>query len=131
MIAPGFGLPSERNLGIVGGMKRCLLPLGLLVPLFWTGCAGSGGKRPPEPLTYSRVTVASFRTRPIAEYIAEGKVRKEEDGYRFTAVERTIFSPHRINIRYPIGRPVTVVGSHVIIKSVEKPAWLQRLDETR
>ncbi|HWL50855.1 MAG TPA: hypothetical protein VNQ90_00365 [Chthoniobacteraceae bacterium] len=80
-----------------------------------------------QPL-YARVVVADFRARPIAEYIAEGEVRKTSEGYAFRAVERRIFSPQPLRFRYPLGRPVTVSGSNVLVTPAAKPEWLVRTD---
>ena len=81
----------------------------------------------PVP-AYSRVVSSDFEGHWIAEFVAEGEVLKAEKGYRFTAVQRRIFKPTVMEFHYPLGRPVTVIASNVIVTPAAKPLWLERMD---
>jgi hypothetical protein len=86
---------------------------------------------PPKPWRnghYSKVMTSDFEGRPIAEFIAEGSVIKDEEGFHFYAVQRRIFEPEPLEFHYPLGRPVSVQASNVISIPVKKPEWLARLD---
>jgi len=104
------------------------LAAGLLGVLILGGCTApqpvEGGREP----SYSRVVVTDFRGRRIAEYVAEGKVRKTEEGTAFRAMQRQVFSPQPLLIRYPLGRPVTVKAPNLLIVPAPKPEWLRTLD---
>ncbi len=108
----------------------CFLLIGF-IPLLVAGCATRSTVEVEEVIVatpYARVVVADFRANPLAEYIAEGSVRPTDEGYRFQAVERRIFQPRLMVFRYPLGRPVTVTGSNVVITPAAKPTWLLRAD---
>ena len=79
--------------------------------------------------TYSRVVSSDFEGRWIAEFVAEGPVRKTEGGFAFTAVQRRIFKPTTMEFHYPLGRPMKVIATNVIVTPANKPLWLERLDE--
>lgn len=81
------------------------------------------------PMEYWRVVSSDFEGRRIAEFIAEGRVRETEDGYCFRAVQRRIFTPYALEFHYPLGRPVTVNASNVVVTPATKPLWLENVDE--
>src|SRR5690606_18672217 len=85
-----------------------------------SGCASTRPVR-VSSTPYSSVVTSDFEGRWIAEYIAEGDVKKTEDGYRFNAVQRRIFQPATLEFLYPLGRPVTVLASNVVVTPAPKP----------
>ena len=119
--------------GMVDGMKRILpnafratVVLAALFPAFVLGgctrtCLASVWIC---KISYSRVLLTDFEGRYISEYIAQGPVSRCGDGYQFTAVQRRIFTPFKLTFRYPLGRPVSVQGSHILISPTPRPAWL-------
>ena len=87
------------------------------------------GPRPPRIPVYYRVVTSDFEGRPIAEYIAEGKVVQDDEGFHFWAVQRRIFEPKQMDFRYPQGRKITAAASNTVAKPIEKPLWLKQLDK--
>lgn len=107
-----------------------LLLAGLGATALVSGCAHSPREVVVTPVpTYSKVVSSDFEGRWIAEFIAEGKVRKAEGGYSFTAVQRRIFRPVPLEFHYPLGRPMTVIATNVIVTPASKPLWLEKLDQ--
>ncbi len=85
-----------------------------------------------DPQKYTKVTVTDPRGELISEWIAEGRVKKFDQGYTIKAVERHTAPPSPTTAQYPNGRISSVVGPYIILEDVEKPDWLKRLDgETR
>ena len=93
-----------------------------LVPLFallaLTGCQ----------TTYTRLSVTDFDGQPVSEFVAEGWVRRLDNGYAIRAVERRVEGPFPVTRRFPNGWRTTVVGANILMEEVEKPAWLAELD---
>jgi len=66
----------------------------------------------------------------ISEYIAEDPITETCNGVCFRAIQRRIFHPFRLTFRYPLGRPVKVRGSNIIMTATTKPLWLRQLEQT-
>lgn len=77
---------------------------------------------------YSQVVLTDVEGCWISEYIAEGPVRETCEGVCFQAVQRRIFKPTTLTFKYPLGRPVAVRGSHILVTPTGKPSWLQVSD---
>ena len=107
-----------------------LLLAALGATALFSGCAHSSRELVVLPVpNYSKIVSSDFEGRWIAEFIAEGKVRKVEGGYSFTAVQRRIFRPVPMEFHYPLGRPMTVIATNVIVTPASKPLWLEKLDQ--
>lgn len=91
--------------------------LSLFAFAFLTGCQ-----------TYTKFTVTDHQGERIADWIAEGSVKKVEQGYEIKAVERHSGPPDVVVNKYPNGWRTTVVGPNIVRQPVEKPAWLVALD---
>lgn len=106
----------------------CLLAAAGIVAA--AGCARTACQRSTvavvscEP-AYQRVVLADFECRPIAEYIAEGPITETCERVCFRAVQRRIFHPCTLTFRYPLGRPVKVQGSNIVITPTPAPAWMR------
>ena len=99
------------------GMKYlALLALAALTAL--TGCQ----------TPYTKFTVTDYQGHQVAEWIAEGAVKKTDQGYAIKAVERTSREPNPVNTHYPNGWAAKVVGPNIVRQRVDKPAWLVELD---
>ena len=79
--------------------------------------------------TYTRLTVTNFDGERVSDWIAEGPVRRTEQGYAVRAVERSVEGSHPVTRRFPNGWRTIVVGANILQEEVEKPAWLVALDE--
>jgi hypothetical protein len=90
--------------------------------------AGCETTRPTDQPKYTMLSVTDAEGDLIAEWVAEGKVKKTEIGYDIHAVERRSGPPHPLKIQYPNGRDTTVVGPNIILKEIDKPEWLRKLD---
>ena len=77
---------------------------------------------------YTQLTVTDPRGDVISEWIAEGHVKKFDQGYTIKAVERHTAPPSPTTSQYPNGRISSVVGPNIILEDVEKPDWLKKLD---
>ena len=77
-----------------------------------------------EP-AYQQVVLADFEGRPISDYIAEGSITETCNSVCFRAVQRRIFKPVTLTFRYPLGRPVNVQGSNIIITPASRPCWMR------
>jgi hypothetical protein len=95
------------------------LPLLALPVLCLTGCQ----------TTYTRLTVTEFDGAPVSEWVAEGWVRKVDQGYAIRAVERHVAGPPPVTRRFPNGWRTLVVGANILREEIDKPAWLVALDE--
>lgn len=78
--------------------------------------------------TYTRLSVTDLEGDRVADWVAEGSVKKVEQGYAIKAVERRSGPPNEVVTKYPNGRHTTVVGANIILQPVDKPAWLAELD---
>lgn len=79
---------------------------------------------------YWQVVTTDFEGCWIAEYVAEGDVLPTSRGYCFRAVERRIFKPAVLTFKYPLGRPVKVEATNIIVTPTCKPLWLQEVERT-
>ena len=77
---------------------------------------------------YTKLTVTDLGGDVVSEWIAEGRVKKCDQGYLVKAVERCTAPPDRTSSHYPNGRISTVAGQNIILEDVEKPNWLKKLD---
>ena len=77
---------------------------------------------------YTKLTVTDLTGDVVSEWIAEGQVKKCDQGYTVKAVERRTAPPDPTRSKYPNGRMSTVVGQNIILEDVEKPEWLKKLD---
>ena len=93
-------------------------------------------------VAYTKLTVTDTSGDLIAEWVAEGRVKKSgaargalvksEEGYTIMAVERLSGAPYPQHLRYPNRRVATVVGPNIVLEKIGKPDWLKELDdETR
>ena len=94
-----------------------------LLPLFAVVALLAGCQTP-----YTKLTVTDHQGDRIAEWIAEGPVKKTEQGYGIKAVERTSRAPHAITNRYPNGWHTQVIGPNIVRQRVDKPLWLAEMD---
>ncbi len=108
----------------VNSLRSFLL---LAVLVLSSGCVTPLG-RSTFPDHYRKVTVTDFRSALVAEWIAEGNVRRHGAVYTFRAVQRTTAPPFVTTSHYPQGRRVTVDGPHITIAPCGKPRWLYELD---
>ncbi|MEI8235447.1 MAG: hypothetical protein WCH57_12295 [Verrucomicrobiota bacterium] len=83
----------------------------------------------PCETPYWQVVITDFEGSWISEYIAEGHVTQTCNGVCFQAMQRRIFRPITLTFRYPLGRPVKVQGSHIIITPTDKPLWLRQIGQ--
>ena len=88
------------------------------------GCASQ--QKPEVP--YWHVVLTDFEGCWISDYIAEGDVTPRDTGFCFRAMQRRIFSPVVLTFKYPLGRPVKVLGSNIIVTPACKPVWLQEIE---
>ena len=106
----------------------------LVAVLCVLGCLGGslGGcaswRRQDVTFPYWRVVTTDFQGRWIAEYVAEGPVKKVEEGFTFVAVQKRLFSSETLEFHYPLGRPLVVGASNVVVTPTGKPLWLARID---
>lgn len=96
---------------------RAVKYLSLLALLFLSGCE-----------TFTHIAVTDLSGAPISDWVAEGRVKKVEEGYLIKAVERTTPGPYPTRNRYPNGRVATVVGPNIILQEIEKPEWIAELE---
>ena len=102
-------------------MKFPRLPLLLAAALtLATGCASQ---------RFTRLRVTDHHGAVLAEWVARGFIRRSEQGYRITAVERVSGPPFAIVSRYPEGWRTTVTGPHILHWRSGKPLWLYELED--
>ena len=77
---------------------------------------------------YTKLTVTDLTGDMVSEWIAEGRVKKADQGYTIKAIERRSGPPNLTESKYPNGRISTVAGQNIILEDVEKPEWLKKLD---
>ena len=90
--------------------------------------AGCETPLPMNKTHYTRLTVTDPSGDPVAEWVAEGRVKKTDQGYDIQAVERKSGPPYPISTHYPNRRAATVVGPNIVLEDIEKPDWLGKLD---
>ncbi|MDQ3624584.1 MAG: hypothetical protein M3463_19220 [Verrucomicrobiota bacterium] len=101
----------------------------LLALVFLAGCHTTRSTgRSTYPHRYHKVEVTDYRGNLIAQWVAEGEVRKWDTGYRFRAVERVSAPPHVVRTRYPLARLVYIDGPNITVAPYRKPGWLVELD---
>ena len=98
----------------------------LLCLILLTGCETT--KPSSGNVEYTRITVTDLTGDLISEWIAEGRVKKVEQGYEITAIERQSGPPFPTTSHYPNGRKATVTGPNIVLEKMGKPVWLQELD---
>jgi hypothetical protein len=77
---------------------------------------------------YTRLTVTDAGGDLISEWVAEGHVKKTDQGYEIMAVERRTAPPYPVTSEYPNGRRSTITGPNIVLEETEKPDWLKKLD---
>ena len=92
--------------------------------------AGCESTSPDGKTKYTRIVATDPSGDRIAEWIAEGRVKKTDQGYDIQAVERKSGQPFPISTRFPNRRAATVVGTHIVLEEIDKPAWLSTIDDT-
>ncbi|MCE9610192.1 MAG: hypothetical protein K8R23_08275 [Chthoniobacter sp.] len=102
-------------------MKFCRL-LPLLAALIFASCAtwdfsGHHGD-------YTKLRVTNHRGGVMSEWVARGKIKRTEAGYRITAVERRSAAPYAQLSKYPEGWRTTVTGPHIERWRCGQPYWL-------
>ena len=80
---------------------------------------------------YTKLSVTDPSGDLISEWIAEGSVKKSDQGYTIKAVERRTPGPYPTDSQYPNGRVSTVVGPNIVLEDIKKPDWLKKLDEKK
>ena len=80
---------------------------------------------------YTKLTVTDPSGDLIAEWIAEGHVKKSDQGYTIHAIERRTAPPFPTDSQYPNGRLSTVAGPNIVLEDIEKPDWLKKLDDEK
>ena len=80
---------------------------------------------------YTKLSVTDPSGDLISEWIAEGSVKKSDQGYTIKAVERRTPGPYPTDSQYPNGRVSTVAGPNIVLEDIEKPDWLKKLDEQK
>ena len=109
---------------IVYAVKYALL----LAFALLTGCENTPTQKESHTGKYTKLTVTDLTGDPVSEWIAEGHVKKSDQGYTIKAVERRTAPPYPTDSQYPNGRISTVAGQNIILEDVEKPEWLKKLD---
>ncbi len=100
---------------------KCFRPLIVLASVWAViGCQ--------TPMHYTKFRVTNYRGELVADWTAEGAIRKVDNGYRIKAVERTSAPPHAETTRYPNGWMTIVDGPHIVRWECGKPFWLYQLD---
>lgn len=102
---------------------RAVKFLPLLAFVLLAGCQTYSGSP-----SYTKFTVTDHQGDRIADWVAEGCVKKVEQGYAIKAVERHSGPPNEVVNKYPNGWHTTVVGPNIVRQPVDKPQWLAELD---
>ena len=106
----------------------------LLAFALLAGCETTRTKNDPDADSdrkYTKLTVTDLRGDIVSEWIAEGRVKKSDQGYTIKAIERHTAAPDPTDAKYPNGRISTVAGQNIILEDVQKPDWLRKLDGDR
>jgi hypothetical protein len=101
----------------------------LLAIALLAGCENTSFRKESSQNKYTKITVSDPSGDVISEWIAEGPVKKADQGYTIHAVERRTPGPYATDSQYPNGRTSTVVGPNIVLEDVEKPDWLKKLDQ--
>jgi hypothetical protein len=72
--------------------------------------------------------VTNYRGELVADWIAEGPIRKMDNGFHIKAVQRTSAGPGAQTTRYPNGWYTFVNGPHIVYWDCGKPLWLYRFE---
>ncbi len=113
-----------RTAATVRAVKYVLL----LAFAFLAGCENTPPNKESPSIKYTKLTVTDLTGDFVSEWIAEGHVKKCDQGYTIKAVERRTAPPYPTSNQYPNGRPSTVAGQNIILEDVAKPGWLKKLD---
>ncbi len=100
----------------------------LLAIALLAGCENTSTRKESSQDKYTKITVTDPSGDVISEWIAEGPVKKNEQGYTIHAVERRTPGPYPTDSQYPNGRMSAVVGPNIVLEDTEKPDWLKKLD---
>ena len=110
-------------------MRCCqLAAVKYLLLLAFAFLAGCETNLPLGKTKYTKLTVTDPSGDPVAEWVAEGRVKKNDQGYDIQAVERKSGPPYSASLHYPNRRAATVVGPNIVLEDVGKPDWLTKLD---
>ena len=101
----------------------------LLAIALLAGCENTSTRKESSHDKYTKITVTDPQGDVISEWIAEGPVKKNEQGYTIHAIERRTPGPYSTDSQYPNGRMSTVVGPNIVLEDTEKPDWLKKLDD--
>ena len=100
----------------------------LLAFALLAGCENTKAKKESDSGKYTKLTVTDLSGDLVSEWIAQGHVKKADQGYTINAVERRTAPPYPTDSQYPNGRISTVAGQNIILEDIEKPDWLKKLD---
>ena len=100
----------------------------LLAFALLAGCENTSTRNELVPPKYTKLSVTDPRGDLLAEWIAEGHVKRADQGYTIKAIERRTPPPFQTEAQYPNGRVSTVVGPNIVLEDIEKPEWLKKLD---
>ena len=104
----------------------------LLAFALLAACENTGTRKNSDSdkgaLKYTKLTVTDLTGDLVSEWIAEGRVKKADQGYTIKAIERRTAPPLATQSKYPNGRISTVAGQNIILEDVAKPDWLRKLD---
>ncbi len=125
-----FVAPRLPSLAVAATLRTVKYALLLAIALL-AGCENQNTKPGPPTQKYTKLTVTDLTGDLVSEWIAEGRVKKSDQGYTIRAVERWTAPPYPIHSQFPNGRPSTVAGQNIVLEDVEKPAWLKKLDGER
>ena len=103
----------------------------LLAIALLAGCENTSTRNETSTAKYTKISVTDPSGDLISEWIAEGPVKKADQGYTIHAVERRTPGPYPTDSQYPNGRMSSVVGPNIVLKDIEKPDWLKKLDEKK
>lgn len=103
----------------------------LLAIALLAGCENTSTRKETSASKYTRLTVTDPTGDVISEWMAEGPVKKDDQGYTIHAIERRTPGPYPTDSQYPNGRLSSVVGPNIVLEDAEKPAWLQKLDDRK
>ena len=100
----------------------------LLAFALLAGCETTKHDKDSDSAKYTKLTVTDPSGDPVSDWVAEGHVKKTDQGYEIMAVERHTAPPFPIHLQYPNARRSTVVGPNIVLEDIAKPDWLKKLD---
>ncbi|MEO6742469.1 MAG: hypothetical protein ABIP20_19680 [Chthoniobacteraceae bacterium] len=103
----------------------------ILAFAFLAGCENTSTRKESSSAKYTKLSVTDPSGDLISEWIAEGHVKKSDQGYTIKAIERRTPAPYPTDSQYPNGRVSTVVGPNIVLEDIEKPEWLKKLDDEK